>query len=256
MSERAAHPTPYPDVNAVVSELLASVREVLGDQFVGFYLHGSLAHGGFGEGSDIDFCVVTAGELPRAMHADLAAMHERIASSGLRWATKLEGGYVPKRSLRRADPTNAPYPCFDAESGLHLARDNANVVLALHVLREQGVVVAGPDPRDLIAAIGPDDVREAVRGILREWWAPMLEDPTRLRELVYQRYAIVTMCRILYTLEHGAVVPKSVATRWAQETLDERWRPLMEWYCTGRSGPESDKLDEVMDFIRYTLKCS
>jgi hypothetical protein len=126
-------------------------------------------------------------------------------------------------------------------------------VLALHVLREQGVVVAGPDPRTFIDPVSPDELREAVRGILREWWAPMLDDQTRLHDLVYQRYAVVTMCRIFYTLEHGAVVPKSVAVRWAQKTLDERWRPLIEWYVRGRSAPELEKLEEVLGFVRYTL---
>jgi hypothetical protein len=252
MSGRAGYPTPYPGVNAVVGELLARVREVLGDQFVGLYLHGSLAHGGFGEGSDIDFCVVTAGELPEALHAELAAMHARLVSRGLSWAEKLEGTYVSTQWLRRVDPVNTPYLCYDHATGLYLTRES-NVVLALHVLREQGVVAAGPDPRTLIDPISPDDLREAVRGILRDWWAPMLEDPARLRELVYQRYAVVTMCRILYTSEHGVVVPKSVATRWAQDTLDERWGPLIEWYCRGRSGSESDKLNEILEFIRYTL---
>jgi len=252
MSEQTTHPTPHPDVNAVVSELLASAREVLGDEFVGLYLHGSLAHGGFGEESDIDFCVVTAGELPEAMHAQLAAMHARLVSRGLPWAEKLEGTYVSTQWLRRADPARAPYLCYDHATGIYLTRES-NVVLALHVLREQGVVVAGPDPRTLIDPISPDDLREAVRGILRDWWAPMLEDPTRLRELVYQRYAVVTMCRILHTLEHGAVVPKPVATRWALNTLDQRWRPLIEWYCSSPSEPEPEKLNEILDSIRYTL---
>jgi len=252
MSEQTAHPTPYPDVNMVVDELLARVREVLGDEFVGLYLHGSLAHGGFGEESDIDFCVVTAGELPEAMHAQLAAIHARLVSRGLPWAEKLEGTYVSTQWLRRADPARAPYLCYDHATGIYLTRES-NVVLALHVLREQGVVVAGPSPRTLIDPVSPDDLREAARGILRDWWAPILEDSTRMRHPEYPRYAVVTMCRILYTLQHGAVVPKSVATRWALNTLDERWRPLIEWYCSGRSGPESDKLDEVLDFIRYTL---
>ena len=255
MSERARYPTPYPEVNAVVGELLARVRDVLGDQFVGLYLHGSLAHGGFGEGSDIDYCVVTAGELPEAMHAELAAMHARLVSRGLSWAEKLEGTYVSTQWLRRVDPVNTPYLCYDHATGLYLTRES-NVVLALHVLREQGVVAAGPDPRTLIDPISPDDLREAVRGILRDWWAPILEDPTRMRHPAYPRYAVVTMCRILYTSEHGVVVPKSVATRWAQDTLDERWGPLIEWYCRGRSGPESDKLNEVLEFIRYTLERS
>jgi hypothetical protein len=256
MSQRATHPTPYPDVNAVLCELLAGVREVLGDQFVGLYLHGSLAHGAFGDGSDIDFCVATAGELPEEMHADLAAMHQRIASSGLEWATKLEGGYVPKRSLRRADPANAHYPCFDVRTGLYLEPDNGNWVLARHVLREQGVVVAGPSPRDLIDALGPDDLRQAARDILRDWWAPILDDPTRMSHPEYPRYAVLTMCRIFYTLERGTVVSKPVAARWAQGTLDQRWEPLIDRYSRVQSGAESNRLDEVLEFVRYTVERS
>jgi hypothetical protein len=40
-------PTPYPDVNAILNVLLAAVRAILGNQFVGFYLYGSLASGDF-----------------------------------------------------------------------------------------------------------------------------------------------------------------------------------------------------------------
>lgn len=254
--ERAAHPTPYPDVNALVCELLARVSDVLGDQFVGLYLHGSLAHGGFGEDSDIDFCVATVGELPDATRQDLAAMHARIAASGRPWATKLEGGYVPKQSLRRADPANAPYPCFDAENGLHLARDNGNVVLTLHVLRERGVVVAGPDPRTFVDPISPDGLRDAARAIMRDWWMPILEDPGRMRHPDYARYAVITMCRILYTLEHGAVVPKSVAARWARDAVDQRWRPLVKWWSSGRCGTEPEMRREALEFVRHTLERS
>jgi hypothetical protein len=252
MSDRAGYPTPHPEVNAVVDELLAGVREVLGDQFVGLYLHGSLAHGGFGEDSDIDYCVVTSGELPEAMHADLAAMHARLVSRGLPLAEKLEGTYVSTQWLRRVDPANTPYLCYDHATGLYPTREN-NVVLALYVLREWGVVVAGPHPRSFIAPVSPDDLREAVRGILRDWWAPMFDDHTRLRTLIYQRYAVISMCRMLYTLEHGMVVPKTVAARWAQETLDERWQPLIAWYVRGSSAAKPDKLDEVVAFVRETV---
>ena len=37
-----------------------------------------------------------------------------------------------------------------------------------HILREQGVVLAGPPPRTLIDPVQPDELREAVRGILSE----------------------------------------------------------------------------------------
>ena len=50
-----ADPTAYPDVNAVLAELSASVQTVLGHHFVGMYLYGSLALGDFNpRSSDID----------------------------------------------------------------------------------------------------------------------------------------------------------------------------------------------------------
>lgn len=42
-----ADATPYPDINAVLHTLLTSTGEVLGERFVGLYLYGSLASGGF-----------------------------------------------------------------------------------------------------------------------------------------------------------------------------------------------------------------
>jgi hypothetical protein len=41
------YPTPYPDVNTIVHELLAGAQAILGDHFAGMYLYSSLAIGDF-----------------------------------------------------------------------------------------------------------------------------------------------------------------------------------------------------------------
>jgi hypothetical protein len=65
MSAHLTHPTPYPDVNAVLHVLLSDVQTVLGNHFIGMYLSGSPASGDFApQRSDIDFVVVTADDLP------------------------------------------------------------------------------------------------------------------------------------------------------------------------------------------------
>src|SRR5512144_1440805 len=98
------NPTSYPDVNEVLNLLLSSAREVLDDQFVGMYLYGSLSSGDFNpESSDIDFLVVTASSLSEENVAALEAMHQRLWSSGMKWASKLEGAYVPEALIRRHD---------------------------------------------------------------------------------------------------------------------------------------------------------
>src|SRR3954465_7354397 len=86
------HPTAYPEINTVLRLLLTGVQAILGDYFIGLYLHGSLASGDFDPArSDVDFVVVTAGALPDALIPALEALHRRLLDSGLSWAAKLEG---------------------------------------------------------------------------------------------------------------------------------------------------------------------
>ena len=108
----------------------------------------------------------------------------------------------------------------------------------------------------MIDPVQPDDLRRAVLGFLREWWSPMLNDPARLRSGEYQAYAVLTMCRALYTLQRSEVVSKPAAARWAQETLGERWAALIAWALAWHHDAASDKLNETLDLIRYTSECS
>ena len=55
------------------------MQEILGSQFIGMYLHGSLANGGFDEHSDIDVIVVTASDISEEAFSALQEMHEQIA---------------------------------------------------------------------------------------------------------------------------------------------------------------------------------
>lgn len=257
MSARDTHPTRYPDVNVLLRALLSAVQTVLGNHFVGMYLHGSLASGDFTpQRSDIDFVVVTAGELPAEMLSALEAMHAGITASGLRWATRLEGSYIPQGALRRYDSTHAHHPALRADGSFDVDHHASDWVIQRHVIREQGVVVAGPPPQTLIDPVEPSDLRQAALGILREWWSPQLNDPARLHSSEYRAYAVLTMCRVLYTLQHGTVVAKPAAARWALAVVGERWARLIERALAWRQDEQLDDLNETLDFIRYTLERS
>jgi hypothetical protein len=247
------NPSPYPDVNAVLHLLLARVQAALGDHFVGMYLHGSLASGDFDpQRSDIDFVVVTADALPDALIPALAALHARLIDSRLSWAAKLEGTYFPQQALRHYAPSDALFPSLN-EGSFYMGGHGSDWVIQSHILREHGIVLAGPAPRSLIDPVAPDDLRRATRELLREWWAPMLHDSTRLQSAEYQAYAVLTMCRALYTLATGAVASKPVAARWAQAALGARRAALIERALAWRPGMPLDVLDETLDLIKHTL---
>ena len=255
MSADVVNPTPYPDVNAVLRVLLSRVQAVLGDYFIGMYVHGSAASGELdSQRSDIDFLVVTADELPDEMLLALAAMHDRITMSGLKWAAKLEGSYIPLQTLRRYDPNHSQHPALRVDGSFDVDEHGSDWVIQRHVIREKGIVVAGPAAQTLIDPVQPHELRQAVLATLREWWSPQLHDHSRLQDREYQAYAVLTMCRALYTLQHGTVVSKAVAARRAQEARGERWAALIERPLAWPQGSQSDEMDETLNLIRYTLE--
>ena len=251
------HPTPYPELNALLHELRASVQTILGDRWIGMYLSGSLASGDFDpERSDIDFVIVTDDDLSAGLIQALEDLHTRIAASDSKWAKRLEGPYIAQQALRRYDPAHAQHPSVRVGGGFGIDHQGIDGIIQRFILRERGVVVAGPAPSTLIDPVLPDDLRRASSGILREWWEPQLQDPFRLYVREYQAYAVLTMCRILSTLQYGTIISKPRAARWGKEALGKRWAVLIERALAWQPEDGVDDLNETLEFIRHTLERS
>ena len=241
------------DVHAVLAELLAGVRGTLGPQLVGVYLDGSLATGDFAEhSSDIDVLVVTEHALSDEVVAALGTMHARLATGTSKWARELEVSYIPRRALRRFDPDDNCHPCIQRGSDQLVTEEHDHAwVIHRHVIREHGAALAGPDPRTLIDPVGAGDLRDAVVSLLHGWWMPAPTCRRWLDNPFYRSYAVLTMCRMRYTLRHGVVVSKPIAARWAQAALDARWTPLIQAALAWSSDIVPD-LGETLRFIDDT----
>src|SRR5687767_1423658 len=150
MLREVIEPTPYPDVNLVLQELLTGAKAILGDQFFALYLYGSLSSGDFNlETSDIDFLVVTVGGLSENTISELEKMHMRLKDSGLKWAERLEGRYMPKDEMRCHRPDRPPSPNIN-EGSFYLDSEGSDWIIQRHVIRASGVTLAGPPPETLI----------------------------------------------------------------------------------------------------------
>jgi hypothetical protein len=132
-------PTIYPELNAVLRELVSSARTILAENFCGTYLQGSFAVGDGDVHSDVDFIVVTQDEVGAAQLTALQTMHKRIYSLDVPWAQHLEGSYIPANSLRRLDPSRRPYLYLDNGSSELVWDDHDNKAVVRWSLREHGV---------------------------------------------------------------------------------------------------------------------
>lgn len=255
-------PTPFTGVNVVLQHFVTELRTILSNRFCGLYLTGSLALGDFDPHiSDIDFIVLTDSILPPNLVQSLHDMHSRFDTGDSPWAGKIEAVYIAPEALRPNPISTLHYPQVEKQSALFVAPLESGWIFHLYTLREHAVTVAGLPLRPLIEAIDPDDMRRAAAPIAELWLDQAQNDPTWipwLYEREHQAFVVLTLCRLLYTLDSGSVTSKPAAARWAHQALAprSRWSTLImqslaEQHSSGQA-PDSDIADTIA-FVHYTV---
>jgi predicted nucleotidyltransferase len=254
-----AEPTSFPALNELLRELVSSAEAILGENFGGAYLQGSFAVGDADEYSDVDFIMVTHGELGDEQVAALQAMHARLYALDVPWAQHLEGSYVPKDALRRVDLSRAPFLYLD-NGASELIRDNhCNTAVVRWSLREHGLTLAGPEPKTLVEPVTADQLRAEVRANLDEW-ADWAKTPPTSRWK--QPYLVISFCRRLHTLSFGTVASKREAGEWARDALADEWRPLIQRALDDRPDPwervhqpaDPELVAQTIAFVDYAVR--
>ena len=257
--ETYGYPTQFEAVNSLLNALLAQVQAILGEQFVGMYLFGSLTSGDFDEDSDIDVLVVTKQEPAESIFVELQAMHAHLATGDSKWAVQLDISYISLASLRRYDPAKATHLHLDRGPGemLHWKQHSSGGIVQRYVLYSRGIVVKGPPLKTLIDPVSSSDLRQAMRVLLKNWADQLAQHPEWLRQRGEQSYTALTMCRILYTLQYGEVVSKAAASDWVAEKFGGRWQPLLERAWIGRHNPDLETspadIAATQWLVRYVL---
>jgi Domain of unknown function (DUF4111) len=82
------------------------------------------------------------------------------------------------------------------------------------------------DPKELVDEVDPDVLRAKMREEAKDF-SPAMLTWIKLDSPWAQRYAVTTLCRVLYTLETGRVASKRASLLWARDNLDPRWQELV-----------------------------
>ncbi|MBK8904926.1 MAG: DUF4111 domain-containing protein [Anaerolineaceae bacterium] len=253
-------PTPFADVNEVLAHFCDRLQSVLGAQFLGMVLMGSLALGDFDPASsDIDFIVVTNTDLGETAVRGLQQLHEQFAASASPWATRLEAVYVPQAALGAQPSLTALYPQVEKGEPLVMMALEPGWVFQCWTLRERGIAVAGPDPRTLAAPVERKAMASAVVAITGEWLSAAQNDPSWLvwlRERPHHTFVVQTLCRLLYSLATSEVTSKPQAVHWAQQALPPPWPDLIRRALAARRHPEPltpGEIEDTVALLKFTV---
>lgn len=231
-------PTPYKEINFLLTDLLTNVKEILGKQFNGMYLYGSLALGDFNfKNSDIDVIIITHSQITGKIYTALYKMHERLKSVN-DWAKRLEVAYIAKEVFKNEKTGQAKlYP--QIEKGRTLSKEPLEIGWAFqrYVLREYGIAIDGIAPKLWIEPIDPQEMHHAAIKIVKMWKDQATHDPTWIEWVKVrkeQSFVILTLCRFFYMIKFGKIASKLVAAQWALSNMNDRWNTMIKSTLVGQ----------------------
>ena len=261
MSKISGSPTPFHSLNALLQELVDSIRAILGDELVGAYLQGSFAVGDFDRHSDVDFTVVVRDELGEGALAALQRLHGRLYERETRWAQHLEGSYFPLALLQDLDQRGRELWFLDNGSRSLVWSDHCNTAVVRWVLREKGITLTGPPAADLVPPISRELLCDEIVAVIEDWGGEILANPEKFNNRFYQGFIVLSFCRMLQSLQTGTVTSKVAGAAWAKRNLDPYWSELIETTWETRPDParsvrqtaDPDRFAATLAFVRYCI---
>ncbi|HXN84974.1 MAG TPA: aminoglycoside adenylyltransferase domain-containing protein [Candidatus Binataceae bacterium] len=215
-------------VPAQVTNLLDDLTEhlpiILGRNLVGIYLYGSLTQRAFNpKRSDIDCIVVTRRDLSEAQFKRLRAWLAEAAKSNP-WVTRLQMSILIRDQLLTM---NANY-CLYQFGQIKRDKSDGNPIIWINV-HDSGITLYGPAPESFVPTISDEIFFDALKRELNYLREELIEKPDSEWQDVpfYRAYAVLTLCRIMYSLEKGTVVSKPRAARWAIKQVPDKLRDII-----------------------------
>jgi hypothetical protein len=231
------------DVNSLLEEIAAGFPVLLGDNLTGIYLYGSLTQGAFDPArSDIDCIVVTRRNLS---DEEFAAVGEWLESSSARnpWTAKLQMSFLLRDEILAMDSK----ACLYQFGRLDRCGSDGNPIFWMNILKS-GVTLYGPPAAEFVPEITPAILHEALvreTGYLRD---ELGNEKSQWRDVPkYRGYAVLTLCRILYSHATGAIGSKPEAAEWARPALPRELQEIVDRALAGDS--EDIPLERIGEFV-------
>jgi hypothetical protein len=240
------------EVTPLLAKLPEALKHLLGTNLVGFYVYGSVLEPAFDPArSDVDCIAVTERALTDVEYRQLNDWLTEAATADP-WVMRLQLSCLNKSSVLAEDATACLYQC----GVLTRSGSDGNPIIWMDLL-QRGCTLVGATPESFLPRITPEIFRQAlVRevGYLRDELSGEPASEWRDR-LSYRVYAVLTLCRILFSVQTGKVAPKERAARWAIDHVPADWHDLIRRALEvgGPAGLERLPVPRLCAFIEYAL---
>lgn len=197
-------------LDRIIPALLDDLRVTLGDELVGVYQLGSAVSGGFDPGrSDLDLVIVTERDVEAIAFERFAGVVERLVAREADWAGRLDLAFVGRGALADLGSGGSLLE-ISHDKPLHL-ENAAEWTETWFLARDADRPLVGPPAADVFPAITIDEfLRDVVAGFPN--FVTAVRDDWPHGSVAYR---VITVCRVLRSLESGELCTKQEGADWA-----------------------------------------
>ena len=240
------------EVSRLLDDLTSQLPVILGRNLVGIYLYGSLTQRAFNpKRSDIDCIVVTRRDLSDAQFRKLGAWLAEAGKSNP-WFARLQMSILIRDQLLAIDSNY----CLFQFGQLKRDASDGNPIIWINVL-DSGVTLYGANPKSFVPPISGDLFFAALKREINYLREELIEKRnSKWRDApFYRAYAVLTLCRILYSLAKGTVVSKPRAAKWAMKQVPDKLKTIILQALDGDGDSENRSaaisLPHIREFINF-----
>lgn len=202
-----------PAVDAVLEDLVAGIRTVLGADLVAIYLYGSYVSGGFDVGiSDLDLVAATSAEVEDLDLASIEQMHRDITRRHPDWDDRIEVVYVGRATLGSFRTSLGRLAVISPGEPFHVRDDRvAEWVQNWYLVRTTGIVLHGPSAEAVVPPVSWPEFSAAAAQYATQVAGRSLHDSSPGSVA----YAVLTMSRAVMTVRTQTHASKQEGAAWA-----------------------------------------
>ncbi|MFE8700108.1 aminoglycoside adenylyltransferase domain-containing protein [Cytobacillus sp. FJAT-54145] len=249
----------YPEIlRPLLLDYIDLIKDAFLEDVLGVYLYGSIALEGYEDGkSDIDFITVLKKEVDDQQFEKIKNIHSQLISKHER-AYKMDGIYVGYKDLGKSNIELETYP-FVNEGHVRRGHWDINHV-TWWSLKNFAIPLTGIDPNILPFKPKWKDVEDTMQFNLDVYWRGRASRLDTLLEAEDVSDAVLTLCRIHYTLCDQLFIPKVEAgCRYLNDNPTSEWGPLIKEAVRLRTEDKRESLyvdsstraKKIVQFIEY-----
>lgn len=250
-----------PDMIAkLLDDYYSSINSAFEDKIFGVYVYNSLALGKFDENkSDIDFITLLKTPLSKQELGLLSSIHKNLNAESP-YGKRMEGMYIQVNDLGKSNSQITPYPYFAGGKLTDSGYYDINYV-TWWVLKHYGVEINSPKACDLNFEVKWSNVLDTMDYNLNIYWKDKLNKNIVFLFDNWIEFSILTLCRILFTLENKKITSKVEGAKFSIEFLSSEWKLIIEEAIRIRENTSKNSLytskikraQEAKKFIYYII---